>query len=163
MEHSPSWYLVISFFELWSVSRVQLIQVSFTLSHHPAPAIVSICVYWLATWQSLQAQYPLWNDMKGSLSWQLHLVRTYLANVSTRRSGPPPLHLPWDGTRASSWNVGKISCYQVYQVKLSRKRTFHHFTSTEATEKSTMEGKNLKELVMCRTSTFWLFVDMVLN
>ena len=33
----------------------------------------------------------------------------------------------------TSWNVGKIS---PYQVKLSRMRTFHHFMSTRATEKS---------------------------
>ena len=31
-------------------------------------------------------------------------------------------------TRASSWNVGRISSYQ---VKLSRKRTFHHFENKE--------------------------------
>ena len=36
-------------------------------------------------------------------------------------------------TRASSENVGKPSSYQ---VKLSRKRTFHYFMSTRATEKS---------------------------
>ena len=58
-------------------------------------------------------------DKKWSLSWQLHLVRIYLANVSTRC---PTLR----STRASSRNVGKISSYQ---VKLSRKRTFHHFIS----------------------------------
>ena len=53
--------------------------------------------------------------MKDSLTWQLHLVGTYLA------------------LRRTSWNVGKISSYQ---VQLSRKRTFHHFMSTGATEKS---------------------------
>ena len=45
--------------------------------------------------------------MIGSLSWQLHYVRTYLANVSTRCSSPP--HLSQRITRASSRNVGKIS------------------------------------------------------
>ena len=66
--------------------------------------------------------------MKGSLSWQLHLVRTYLANVLTRCSSPPhgeisPPHAVFAmrRTRVSSWNVGKISAYQ---MKLSRRELF---------------------------------------
>ena len=41
-------------------------------------------------------------DIKGSLFWQLHLVRTYLANILTRCSTPP---LP----RGVKTYIGKIS------------------------------------------------------
>ena len=67
--------------------------------------------------------------MKVSLSWQLHLVRTYLADVSTRCSSPPQGEY-YFALRRTSWNIGKISSYC---VQLSRKRNFRDFMSTGAT------------------------------
>ena len=53
--------------------------------------------------------------MKGSLSWQLHLVRPYLANVSTRCSSLP--HLPQGGLEhlvetLARWVLTKSSCQE---------------------------------------------------
>ena len=74
--------------------------------------------------------------MKGSLSWQLHLVRTYLATISTRCSSPPLcLHLIASLLRGgleylvetlARWVLTKWSC----------NASFHHFMSIGATEKS---------------------------
>ena len=57
----------------------------------------------------------------------------YICILPTFRLDALVLRAKLQRTRASSQNVGKISSYQ---VKLSRKRTFHLFMSTGATEKS---------------------------
>ena len=49
--------------------------------------------------------------MKGSLSRQLNLERTYLVNVSTRQSSHPQDE--WRRTRASSRNIGELSSYLI--------------------------------------------------
>ena len=69
---------------------------------------------WAETWVGILCNHQMFRNCEYDerfSSWQLDLVKTCLANISTRCSSPAL----WGNrrrTRASSWNIGKSSCQE---------------------------------------------------